>query len=154
VRLLFVCSAEEGPTMQVKIVHLPVQLTEDELRSKGQQQAAAMIEFSALESEKRDITADLGARLKAKRRELDRLAVEVRTGVESRAVECHLVPVWASHTVVTMRRDTGEQVETRPMSAAERQLELRAVSGEGARLSLVDDEDDELDADNDNDEPH
>jgi imidazolonepropionase-like amidohydrolase len=122
-----------------KVLHLPVKLTDDELRAKGSQQAAAMIDFGALEAEKRELSADLGARLKAKRKELDRLAVEVRTGLESRPVECELVPVWGSHTVVAVRRDTGEQVEARPMSYAERQLELEVFE--------PDDEDEDEDED-------
>jgi hypothetical protein len=141
--------------VQTKIVFLPVQLTEDELRAKGRQQASAMIEYTALEGEKRELVAELGTRLKSKRKELDRLAVEVRTGLESRPVECELVPIWGSHTVVTVRRDTGEQIDTRQMTAPERQLELRAVSGEPDEdeSEPLDDAEDEDDAEG-GDAPH
>lgn len=110
--------------MRKKIVHLPVRLTEEELRAKAQLQARAMREYGDIEAKKKAVTADFGDQLKEKRKELDQLAREVSTGMETRAVECDLVPIWSSFTVVTVRRDTKDTVETRPMTHPERQMQF------------------------------
>jgi len=128
--------------VKVKILHLPVALTDDEQRAKGKQLAATALEYSDLEAERREVAAELGLRLKEKRKTLDRLAIEVRTGLESRPVECNLVPIWGSHTVVTLRSDTREQVDSRTMTHAERQLELSALDQDGTDAELDDDDDD------------
>lgn len=116
--------------MKIKIVHMPVQLTDAELRAKGKQQAETMVEYGEIEAERKALTATFAAKMKERRKILDKLAVEVRTGFEVRPVECELVPRWGDHTVITVRRDTGEHVDTRPMSPGERQLELRTFEAE------------------------
>lgn len=127
--------------MRRKILHLPVQLTEDELRSKGQQQAQAVIEYGQIETAKRVATADFGKKLKSKRADIDTLAQQIRTGLEVRPVECEVVPLYDAFSVVTIRRDTRERVDVRPMTDVERQMTLDSFEPD-------EDEDDE------NDSPH
>lgn len=103
---------------------LPVRLTEEELLKKGSQLAATVQDIAAEEGRQ----VDLKAAMKAKLAEIDarrtQLAIAVSRKEEARDVE---VDVWHHYdrgVVVDVRRDTGEIVNTRVMSTAERQPSL------------------------------
>lgn len=108
-----------------KIVHLPVKLTEEELLAKGNQQARVMCEYIELEARKKELTGDLGAQMKLKRKELDKLSLQVRSGFETRPVDCMLVPSFDANAVLTVRQDTHETIDRRPMSHLEREKALQ-----------------------------
>lgn len=111
--------------MKTKIVHLPVKLTDEEKLAKGRQQAQVMQEYCEIELRKKEIASDMGAELKAKRKELTKLAEQVRSGLEIRPVDCMLVPSWEANAVHTVRQDTHETIDRRPMTPAEREKALQ-----------------------------
>lgn len=115
---------------------LPCKLTEEEIRTKGSEQADAVGELSRQESEKKETVKGLNIGLKSTRKRINELAQAVRTGVEIRPVECRVVPV--GDEMHTERIDTNETVDRRPMSEYERR--------EAAQGRLFEDEQEERDA--------
>ncbi len=114
---------------------LPCKLTEEEIRTKGSEQADAVGELSRQEAEKKDTVKELNIGLKSTRKRINELAQSVRTGVEIRAVECRVVPV--GDEMHTERLDTHETVDRRPMSEYERR--------EAAQGRLFEDEQEDAD---------
>lgn len=115
---------------------LPCKLTEEEIRTRGSEQAEAVGELSRQESEKKETVKGLNIGLKSTRKRINELAQAVRTGVEIRPVECRVVPV--GDEMHTERLDTNETVDRRPMSEYERR--------EAAQGRLFEDEQEEADA--------
>lgn len=111
--------------MRTKIVHLPVKLTDEERLAKGRQQAQVMQEYNEIELRKKELTSDLSAQMKAKRKELSKLAEQVRSGLEIRPVDCMLVPAFEVNAVHTVRTDTHETIDRRPMTPQEREKALQ-----------------------------
>lgn len=100
---------------------LPCQLTHDELITAAKGVARATADLAAAETEMQAVKAEYKetvARLEARRGESARL---VNEGVQVREVECEEIHDLTAKTVVVVRRDTGEQVENRAMSAQERE---------------------------------
>lgn len=116
---------------------LPVKLTEEEIRTKGSEQAEAVGELSRQESEKKETVKELNVGLKSTRKRINELAQAVRTGVEIRPVDCRVVPV--GDEMHTERLDTNETVDRRPMNEYERR--------EAAQGRLFEDEQEERDED-------
>lgn len=114
---------------------LPVILTPDERLARGTQAAQLVEEIEAVEAEKKEITTELGRRLKRLRREVSTLSQAVRTGKEYQPVEVVQKANPERMTVETMRLDTYEVIDSRPMTVAERQGGLfdGVIAEEGAR---------------------
>lgn len=118
---------------------LSVMLTEEEARAKGIELASYVQQLNELEERAKQISADMKKEIKALQAKVMVLTRIVRTGKEDREVECYERRNNSLMTIETYRTDTGELVETRPMSANERQLAmfpqpLRAV-GRSADLA-------------------
>lgn len=103
---------------------LPVKLSQAEVLTKGRLAAKTELALGKLEDEKAESARKFSDDIKRKRKELDVLASEVDTGTEIRPVRCELVPRWSEYMVDVVRADTSEIVESRPMTHAERQMEL------------------------------
>ena len=103
---------------------LPVQLTEDELRERGDALAANVEQTAALKEEKKAQDADINGKIKLANEITRKLSHIITMKTEDRDVECDVVKDYKANTVTTFRSDTGEQVDQRPMSAEERQEEL------------------------------
>jgi hypothetical protein len=73
---------------------------------------------------KKEVTAQLNADVEVHRTEVDRLGTLLANGYEYRPVECVESRDFESATIRITRTDTGEIVEDRPMTPAERQREL------------------------------
>ncbi len=116
--------------MANETMRLPVALTEREVLQRSYRLAAIEQE---LEQEEQAL-ADAKARSKqlTERLELERhyLAMVVRNGQETREVEVEHRENWREGIVECFRLDTGEQVEFRPMTPAERQRQLDLGEGE------------------------
>ena len=81
-----------------------------------------------LEKAKSRATADLGARIKGKKLDIDSLSATIREGYEMREVDCteHLdTPEPGKKTI--LRTDTGETVGIEAMTDADRQRELEVA---------------------------
>lgn len=108
--------------MKTKI--LPVQLKEEEIKVKGEELAKTVDSHTKLEEEKKMSNADFTKRLKFSSAEIRRLAKIVETGKENREVPVNHDYFPKEGVCKIYREDTGDLVETRPMSADDYQLEF------------------------------
>lgn len=112
---------------------LSVPLTDDEVQSRGTELAERHRDYADVEAEKAETARDCSDRMKRLRADMDRLSAVVRTRQELRPIEVGEVPDYERNLIITIRRDTGEQVCSRPMSTAERQEPMRFVAEAAGR---------------------
>jgi hypothetical protein len=103
---------------------LPVQLTEEDLRDRGDALAASVQQTAALTEEKKAQDAEINGKIKLSKEITRKLAGILASKTEEREVECDVTKDYKGNTVTTSRSDTGEVVDTRPMTPDERQEEL------------------------------
>ena len=111
--------------MEKITLELEVRLTPKELQEKGQEMASAVLQYDRYENEKKEIAADLGAKMKELHGKLSKLADVVDRKAEMRSVECQVEldhPIPGSKA--TIRMDTGEMIKEEPMTPQERQGNL------------------------------
>lgn len=103
------------------------ELTEEELRLKGDQLAEAEAALTRAEEDKAAAMKAFGKRIEDARAACKRLAEEVLSRTERRPVVCR----WRGETNdaglevwVLRREDSGRVLQTQPVTAADRQLEL------------------------------
>lgn len=100
---------------------LPVKLTDAEIIEKARLMSQRSKERNDLEAEKAGVMKNYGERIKKLVGEIHGLSEAVRTGEEPRAVKCTRYFMMQTDRVVTCRNDTGEEIEDREMTGAERQ---------------------------------
>ena len=106
---------------------LPVHLTADEQRLKGEQLAKLHSDRRHAESEKSRMAAEFTGKLKALDQQINDLADQVKECREIREVECHEHKDHTAGFVYLIRDDTGEIVESRAIRPDERQVEMLPV---------------------------
>lgn len=99
---------------------LPCRLTDDELRMRGDAMAEAELAVDLLKDERRALNKKILAHTDAR----NHLAHVIEAEVEPRMVVCKWIPSFEENVFRLVRQDTGEVVEQRPMSAADRQGSL------------------------------
>lgn len=118
--------------MPKRFEKLPVQLSNDEVRLKGEELAQQRKAWEAKKAERKAVAA----RLKEELDELDdkicTLADQVKNRREHRDVEVAELKDFEQGKVDTVRSDTGEVVRSRAMTGGERQVSLLST---GARHS-------------------
>ncbi len=105
---------------------LPTALSPNERQERAIRLAVLLGEIGQIEA---DLAAEgkrVRAALKDRASQASQLAVEVRTGFESREVACLERVDEAGERIETVRTDTGEVVRTRPLGFDERQQALFA----------------------------
>jgi hypothetical protein len=126
---------------------LPVKLTEDEVTQLGRAMADLLAKRGGVEDEKKTAKSEFKNRLDQIDEKLEQVGASVRTGHEEREIDCDWVKDFARKTADLVRSDTGEVVETRPLSAAEMQESLfpkkTLKPTAGKKLDMGDDPDDE-----------
>jgi hypothetical protein len=100
---------------------LPVKLTKDELREKGEKLAELIGQAEALKTEAKDRAKDYRDQLEILSEETGHLASIVRAKAEDRDVECRVEKNFDRGVVETFRNDTGETVSTETLTEEERQ---------------------------------
>lgn len=100
---------------------LPVKLTDAEIIEKARLMSQRSKERNDLEAEKSGVMKGYAERIKKLVGEIHGLSESVRTGEEPRAVKCTRYFMLQTDRVVTCRNDTGEEIEDREMTGAERQ---------------------------------
>ena len=103
---------------------LPVKLTDKELKDRGRQLAAVEFERKATIEEKKKILADYNEQLKVIDGKLEKLATAVKEKAEPREVPIEYRKDVAKNTMFTIRTDTDEVIESRPLDDFDRQGEL------------------------------
>lgn len=111
------------------IMKLPVLLSESELAARSAELARKVREAKEVEDEKKTSMSEFKAKAEGIDMKVRELAEIVDTKQEDRAVECIVNPDYAAGTMVTVRRDTGEVVQSRPMTQDERQIHLFGPRG-------------------------
>lgn len=108
---------------------LPVRLSDDELRHRGEALSAEMKKLDEIEAEvvsAKEVAKPL--RMAAEIRVMD-LRNQIDTKHEERLTDCYENKHFDQRCAETVRMDTGEVVETRPLTAREMQSELSIVKG-------------------------
>ncbi|MCK9556291.1 hypothetical protein M0R36_10870 [bacterium] len=104
--------------------------TEEELRSIARQMAEQVLAVEDAEENKKTVTAQLAAEVKAAVSVLRETSQKHRAGFEYRPTECKEENDYKRGMVVITRLDTGEIVNERAMTVEERQLGLALVDPE------------------------
>jgi hypothetical protein len=117
---------------------LPCKLTEVELLARGEAQAEAELKIEALKAERRELNRAINVQVD----ERNKLAHTIDSGLENRKVVCKWIADFEHNVWNLIRQDTGEQVEQRTMTAADRQgaLPLDAPLSAPEEVSVVDGE--------------
>jgi hypothetical protein len=103
---------------------LPVRLNEEELLTKASLLSTKVHELAIEEDDQKDAKAAMKKRLDDLNREITDVARIVREKVEPRPVEVHESKNYARRIVEIVRVDTGEVVDSRPMTEQERNVDL------------------------------
>lgn len=98
---------------------LPIHLTDDERNTKARHAASLLHERALLEERKRETVADYADKIKELTTEINAASTAARTGIEEREVEVSPKPNNDRLLVEFYRDDTGDLVETRPMTEDE-----------------------------------
>lgn len=114
----------------MEIRNLPVKLTESETLMRGEELARTVEQYKAEEAAEKDRAKKAKEGLLALRTRMETLSRVVDTRVEHRDIPCGWAFRHADLTAVLHRRDTGEIVETRPMTMTERQERLPGLEDE------------------------
>lgn len=128
--------------------NLPVKLTITELAKKSADLAAALRDLAAAKEDAGATKRGLADGIKRREETIARLAQHVHEKAEPREVDCHEELDLGSAIARVYRDDTGELVDSRPMTEAEirseRQAELPNISPDrrvGKALDVIRDPD-------------
>lgn len=99
---------------------LPCKLTTDERERTAQALAQALDDRELVEEQKRETASQHKAQLEVLDARIGALKKRVISGEEVRPVPCHVVDDDRRYVVEWFRSDTGELVDSRPMTAEER----------------------------------
>lgn len=101
-----------------------VVLTDDELLDRGRRLAQAIAETNAAERDKAAYNSQIKSRIDISAGETQKYRAIVAEGAEYRNIVCHRFFNYTARLVSTVRDDTGDTIEQRPMEAHELQLHL------------------------------
>jgi hypothetical protein len=111
---------------------LAVELTDDELKQKGDVLSNRIEELDTVESERKAAADGFKEHIKEIHGDIASLARQIRTRKEHRTISCMWERDDARMTMCLIRQDTGEIVDTRPMRDDELQAELFNVAAPAA----------------------
>lgn len=103
---------------------LLVPLEDKELIKKGDQLVNAEMSLTALQDEKNAAVAGWNKGIKEVRTEIKTLVSELDSKKQLRTVKCFDNPDYKQNKIDTVRTDTGDVVETRAMTAEDRQQDF------------------------------
>lgn len=98
---------------------LPVKLTDEELRLRGENLAAFEKQIGELEAEKKSSNDNFKSKIEACELEIERLVTQITERQELRDVQIEEIKDWDNQQVRTIRVDTQETVDVRPMTPNE-----------------------------------
>ena len=115
---------ETNPESEIVIRSLSVKLTDKELRERSIELAQVLDDVGAAEHEKKAATARFNEAIETLNSRSRTLGSAVKSGTEVRQVECRWIQNMAEIKMELRRDDTGEVVESRPMTKEERQVAM------------------------------
>lgn len=101
---------------------LPVKLTEPEIKNLGAEQSRLVRDVISLEAEKKDVAQELKGKIDNHTGRIRDIAEMINTGVQYRQVECRQHK--RGSQMITVRADTGEEIDRRPLTKEEQQMTL------------------------------
>jgi hypothetical protein len=104
----------------------PVKLTEAERIARGNEMSACELNIESLKGHR----ASTGRTIREHEKRRNELGHMLEVGTESRELKCTWVPDYAHNVFRLTRPDTKEVVDTRAMTADDRQQDLVAVAPE------------------------
>ena len=105
---------------------LPCILTSDEKARFQQELLQTILRQESLVEQKKAATDQIGGRIKEAKTTVQRISVLLDSGHEYREVETETTRDWTdSGWITTVRLDTGETIERRPMVGVELQIPIR-----------------------------
>lgn len=125
------------------VERLPCRLSAGEKERKADELTRELDQLAELKARKADATRLYGAEIKAADKRVYELSLQVRTGIEHRAVRVAERRLFERNLVEIFRVDTGEIVRTRALEAGERQEELFKAHDRAMRAGPGEDEDEE-----------
>jgi hypothetical protein len=108
---------------------LPVELTKDEIRMRGESLARKHAEWDAVESARKAAMTHAKSEEELLENDMQLLAEAIRTGKEYRDIEVREVRNDAALSMDLVRQDTGEVIEQRALRPEELQVKLFDPSG-------------------------
>jgi len=99
-------------------------LKDEERLELGQRLAREQQNLAQTEDRKAEVASTIKAEIEAHRATINALSRTLNNGYDYRDVDCDIILNFESNAVMLVRVDTGEVVESRAMSAEERQREL------------------------------
>ncbi len=109
---------------QPQFRQLPVKLTDEERMTRATTAAEKQREIGQIETQKKEVSSELGRKLKDLRKEIETIQRAVLTGSEHQKVQVEERRNEERRTIETVRLDTVEVIDTRPMTFEERQGKL------------------------------
>lgn len=103
---------------------LPVSLSDDDVKQKGDVLATRIEQLDDIEQRRKASADSFKEQQKEAQGDIASLARQVRTRLEHRVIGCAWERDDARLSMLLVRQDTGEIVETRPMCDDERQHSL------------------------------
>lgn len=104
---------------------LPVRLTKDELLDRGRLMSERIKEREEQEKLKAEATREFARVIKNLTGEIAQLSTCISSGEEPRPVECSEYPDLKRKERIVTRLDTGEVIQTKPLSQDDLQLRLK-----------------------------
>ncbi len=105
-----------------KLMMLECELTQGEINDRARQVSALVEDYRKVEEKKKDAVKEWTEEMKDIRAAMNRLSIEANRGTEFRLVDVTHRPSFETRKMVTIRMDTGEIVEERPLTQDELQL--------------------------------
>jgi hypothetical protein len=105
--------------MSTETMQLPVKLTPDEIRARGEELAKTLQDINSLEAAKKFSADDFKAQIASKEEHALKLTHAVNSKSEPRQVEIFEEKSYSDSIARIIRRDTGEQVSTRSLTKDE-----------------------------------
>lgn len=105
--------------------HLSCLLSDQEIRTMGQELARANAQKDEAEERKKAVDAQLKSEIESHATRSASLARTINNGYQYKDVECVMRFDYVTNTVTTVRTDTGAVIDTRAMTTEERQVELK-----------------------------
>jgi hypothetical protein len=114
---------------------LPVQLTESQIKVRSTELAHLGVEIDAKADAHRVASKGRAKELRDLRKRQSELSKAINDGKELAEIQCEERSIFAQNKIEVIRCDTKEVVETRAMTAADRQMDMNEPA-EGSKRRL------------------
>lgn len=105
-----------GKGRETEVRKLPVKLTEPELLKRGDEMAACELEIE----KQKGVLGGVNSEIKKATKRRKELGHVIDSGTETRDVRCEWIEDFPKNVWRLVRQDTGDEVDSRPMSANDR----------------------------------